>query len=182
MEAEKWIEEEGDAVPKDKAEFMPRLVARIYQSLKTDTEEEKMVLQVYEGHHVLPIQPFLLNEYARGLYSVFTLGIFRQIIAGIYPHDYLKSSDGSSYRATMRRWCSNRRFFVTAGKGYFGLGPISTEAGDAIYLLEGSAVPFILKKNTDGTYRIVGECYLQGIMHGEALEKEGFVWENIEIS
>lgn len=103
LEAEKWIEEEGDAVPKDKAEFMPRLVARIYQSLKTDTEEEKMVLQVYEGHHVLPIQPFLLNEYARGLYSVFTLGIFRQIIAGIYPHDYLKSSDGSSYRATMRR-------------------------------------------------------------------------------
>ena len=63
--------------------------------------------------------------------------------------------------------------FCTTGRGgaqtgYAGLVPGSPEVGDAICLLDGGCVPFILRKWGIG-YRLVGECYIHGIMNGEGL-------------
>ncbi|KAK0124224.1 hypothetical protein ONS95_009200 [Cadophora gregata] len=56
---------------------------------------------------------------------------------------------------------SNRRLFRTTG-GYIGLAPVDVDYGDALYILDGARVPFLLRKN-----RLVGEAYVHGIMHGE---------------
>jgi hypothetical protein len=40
-------------------------------------------------------------------------------------------------------------------------------------VLERAQTPFMLRKEGEGEYRLIGECYVHGIMHGEAWNMEG---------
>ena len=60
------------------------------------------------------------------------------------------------------------RAFFTTGSRYLGFGPNCTTAGDQIFLLIGSDVPFILRPAGD-EFELVGACYVHGIMYGEGL-------------
>jgi hypothetical protein len=51
--------------------------------------------------------------------------------------------------------------------GLLGLFPLATEVGDMIVLLEGASTPFVLRSIGDEEYRLVGECYVHGVMKGE---------------
>jgi hypothetical protein len=62
-----------------------------------------------------------------------------------------------------------RKLFGTQ-EGYIGIGDVTLQEGDLVCVLFGGKVPFILRP-ADGRYRFVGECYLHGIMLGQALEK-----------
>lgn len=62
-----------------------------------------------------------------------------------------------------------RNIFVTK-KGYMGLCPRSTRLGDKVVVLFGGRTPFILRKARKGRYEFLGECYVHGIMNGEADE------------
>ncbi|KAK0506929.1 hypothetical protein JMJ35_010629 [Cladonia borealis] len=61
----------------------------------------------------------------------------------------------------------SRAFFKT-DSWYLGFGPNCTAAGDQIFLLIGSDVPFILRPAGD-EFELVGACYVHGIMYGEGL-------------
>ena len=61
-----------------------------------------------------------------------------------------------------------RKPFVTKN-GHLGLGLGHVEPGDAIAVLIGCQVPFVLRKSVGGRYQIVGEAYVDGIMDGEAV-------------
>jgi len=63
---------------------------------------------------------------------------------------------------------NGRRFFISE-KGYMGLAPITARAGDAICILFGGQVPFILRERDDSEHSMIGECYVHGIMDGEAI-------------
>ncbi|KAF4562578.1 hypothetical protein EYR36_003972 [Pleurotus pulmonarius] len=65
-----------------------------------------------------------------------------------------------------------RRPFVGEG-GFVGVGPLEMEIGDVVCVLHGAMVPFVLRPVEDSEprqYILVGECYCDGIMDGEALE------------
>ena len=64
----------------------------------------------------------------------------------------------------------NRRFFVTAG-GYFGVGPRETQVGDTVLILQNHAAPVVAFSGLQ-QWKIVGECYIYGIMKGEAFNRE----------
>jgi len=52
-----------------------------------------------------------------------------------------------------------------------GSGLDGTHVGDIVCVLYGSDVPFILRQvGNKGEYKLIGECYVAGIMHGEALD------------
>ncbi|KAJ9606313.1 hypothetical protein H2200_009274 [Cladophialophora chaetospira] len=63
----------------------------------------------------------------------------------------------------------SKRSFATA-KGYIGMGPFDMNEGDVIAIIIGVEVPIILRESSDGTYQIVGEAYVHGIMDGEAMD------------
>ena len=65
--------------------------------------------------------------------------------------------------------CLGRKVFSTSD-GYVGVGDVTLEPGDLVCVLFGGKIPFILRP-VDGKFRLVGECYLHGIMLGEALEE-----------
>ena len=87
--------------------------------------------------------------------------------------------------------CNGRAFFVTGNK-HMGLAPGISRPGDEVCILFGCPVPFIIrplevrKSWTDSGetmeqkhYVLVGECYVYGLMDGEALEDTGVEGEVI---
>ncbi|KAI0476378.1 heterokaryon incompatibility protein-domain-containing protein [Xylariaceae sp. FL0804] len=62
-----------------------------------------------------------------------------------------------------------RRLLTTAGAGYAGVGPCDTEPGDVVAVLLGCSVPLLLRPAARGGHTVVGEVYLHGVMHGEAM-------------
>ncbi|KAH8746880.1 heterokaryon incompatibility protein-domain-containing protein [Hyaloscypha finlandica] len=63
-----------------------------------------------------------------------------------------------------------RAFFITS-KGYIGIGPDDMAKGDTVAILYGARTPFILRNlKKSGKWKLLGDCYVHGIMSGEALE------------
>jgi hypothetical protein len=67
------------------------------------------------------------------------------------------------------QYALSRRFSITK-KGHFGLAPKAAKKGDKVVVLLGADVPFIMRK-VDETFQVVGEAYIDGIMHGEAVKQ-----------
>jgi hypothetical protein len=61
---------------------------------------------------------------------------------------------------------TGRRFTVTEDD-YMGLVPAGTQPGDLVCIIFGAQTPFLLRPAVCGTYKIVGECYIHGMMDGE---------------
>ena len=64
-----------------------------------------------------------------------------------------------------------RKFAVTRG-GYFVMGPDGMEEGDAVVVLYGGRTPFVMRE-VEGGWVLLGECYVHGLMDGEALRENG---------
>ncbi|PGH27995.1 hypothetical protein AJ80_00250 [Polytolypa hystricis UAMH7299] len=78
--------------------------------------------------------------------------------------------DGVDYYHSLRNRYGRRRLFVS-NKRYIGLGPASMLEGDEIWVLPGAGAAFVLRREgQEGTFRLVGEAYVHGIMDGEAVE------------
>ena len=76
----------------------------------------------------------------------------------------------------------HRPCFISTSEGDRGLCPPMAQRGDLVVILFGGRVPYILRESSiDGTraenseprkqYVFIGECYLQGYMHGLALQQ-----------
>lgn len=71
---------------------------------------------------------------------------------------------------------TKRRFAVTA-QGRYALVPSQTQKGDIIALIRGAECPYVIRRAADSDdgherYTLVGDCYVNGIMHGEAFDEE----------
>ncbi|MCJ1402442.1 hypothetical protein MMC11_005662 [Xylographa trunciseda] len=73
-----------------------------------------------------------------------------------------------SYVARSRQLRYNMRCFHTE-RGYIGLGPLATEVGDLVCILEGHKAPVLLRRR-GSHYIFVSDCDVVGIMNGEVLE------------
>jgi hypothetical protein len=80
--------------------------------------------------------------------------------------DYIGTLQGKTREFTL----SGGRCFITR-EGYVGVAPKSIRAGDLVCVFNGGAVPFLLRNSEtrNGAYRLVGGCYVHGMMHGRAV-------------
>ena len=60
-----------------------------------------------------------------------------------------------------------KRRVVRTLKGYIGLSDRHTEAGDCLALVDGICVPVILRPSGNERWKLIGESYVYGAMHGE---------------
>lgn len=81
-------------------------------------------------------------------------------------HD-LTGFHASKMRAS-RQFCQGRSSYLTED-GVPGLGPLAAKEGDIVTVLLGSGSAMILRPTQEGNYKLVGEAYCDGLMHGEAL-------------
>ena len=56
--------------------------------------------------------------------------------------------------------------------------PKEARLGDKIVVIKGGQVPLLLRPQ-QGSFRLVGECYVHGIMDGEAAARKGDRLEEI---
>lgn len=86
----------------------------------------------------------------------------------------------------LQLWCAdvlpNQAVFITRS-GFFGLGPLTTKPGQDVWVLAHSKFPFIMAPlaqeaesgDSSGAdsdeYSMVGDCFVRGIMMGEALQR-----------
>ncbi|EXJ53371.1 uncharacterized protein A1O5_13390 [Cladophialophora psammophila CBS 110553] len=81
-----------------------------------------------------------------------------------------------SFINAINRVCPGRRLLLTQ-KGYLGLGHTYLQQGDIIVVLFGGPTPYLLReKQGANSYTVVGECYIHGLMGGEAVRswRSGF--------
>ncbi|KAI5865872.1 HET-domain-containing protein [Durotheca rogersii] len=69
---------------------------------------------------------------------------------------------------------ADRRVFRTE-RGYIGLGSALAEVGDEIVVVQGAKVPLILRAR-ETQWTLQGDCFLKGIMQGEAYHEDKCAW------
>lgn len=73
------------------------------------------------------------------------------------------------YQKLLRNQRRHRLFSTREHR--LGIGASSVKEGDEVWLLQGGLIPFILRwKSAQEAYVLIGEAYVHGIMHGEALD------------
>ncbi|PQE15101.1 Heterokaryon incompatibility protein [Rutstroemia sp. NJR-2017a BVV2] len=86
-----------------------------------------------------------------------------------------------SVRQSIDLSMGNQLFFITEGD-FIGLGPRTTRVGDAVWIACGGNMPLILRpaeESNSGSsdwqprYALVGDCYVDGCMDGEAADGLG---------
>ncbi|KAH8658186.1 heterokaryon incompatibility protein-domain-containing protein [Xylariales sp. PMI_506] len=77
-------------------------------------------------------------------------------------HEYFTHVETNSFQ---------RKLFILDA-GYLGLGLETMQVGDEVYVLAGADVPFIIRRDGPDRYRLIGEAYVHGMMHGEAIAEQ----------
>ncbi|KAF2730281.1 hypothetical protein EJ04DRAFT_473998 [Polyplosphaeria fusca] len=91
-----------------------------------------------------------------------------------------KQANANTFGKAYTTWCYNRRFFISESERY-GWAVDGTQPGDRVAIFNGLRYPFLLRYAGDNRYKIIGDCYIHGLMEGEALGSE-FVEADLLIS
>lgn len=70
---------------------------------------------------------------------------------------------------SLRIACLSRCLAKVTGGG-MALAPCSAQEGDQVFAIFGGQNLYVLRPEQDDTYRFIGECYVHGLMDGEALD------------
>lgn len=73
------------------------------------------------------------------------------------------------FASELRRAGKRRALFLTLN-GCFGLGPMSSDFLDEVWLPMGAKMPFIFRPTGKGTYKLLGQTFIHGVMRGEAVQ------------
>ena len=155
--------------------------------LKTYTDIAQVVVSLIakntsEGQDIRDCE--ILDAYCRTLCA----NCFSGCLVPIYPgfpsfnegsqtlHDLLDSKlnmpiftpVNEKYLGCVGTTLRGRTFFTTAD-GRIGVSARETQPGDQVCVILGCSLPLILRSTERGQYQIVGNCYVHGIMDGEAL-------------
>ena len=131
-----------------------------------------------ETYHATDFQTFCVWFYEKSIPSLKRQGrvddIERLRTEWEVEYERLKSLVGEdamcpAFWADLQLCCVGRKLFSTAS-GHIGIGNITLEPGDLVCVFLGARTPFIVRPVGE-KYEFVGDCYLHGIMQGEALEE-----------
>ncbi len=123
----------------------------------------------YNTLHDLALQSGVFLHSLPDLLSVSTQDLSLQCHS-FFNHDRNKNA---LIERSLKKWATSKRFSRTRD-GRLARVPIHAMPHDLICILNGSEVPYVLRLQEDGTYLVVGECYVHGIMHGEAMSQPDY--------
>jgi hypothetical protein len=89
--------------------------------------------------------------------------------------DHRSSTIVQQYLKRVQNVVWKRRLIVTAKQSFLGLAPPEAKENDLIFILFGCSVPVVLRpkyESGDDCYTFIGECYINGVMNGEALRSQ----------
>ena len=87
---------------------------------------------------------------------------------GLHSPRTTQGKDDDWYGQALKRLHSRRPFITLTG--FVGLCPSVVEPGDEVCIFFGGKAPYVVRPQQNGTYSLVGEAYVHGIMYGEFLK------------
>ena len=147
----------------------------------------------FDATHELPRDLYTDSSYSRA--EAFARLILGDVIRG-GGQAPLRRTNESDYQAVWRfmrgeadentrdrvyKTVEDRTMFVTQ-TGLIGCGHLDTRVGDEVWVFRGGNVPFVISPRTgekEEGYRFVGDCYVQGIMHGEKVMQGKGLWNRL---
>ncbi|KAI0839984.1 HET-domain-containing protein [Hypoxylon sp. FL0890] len=72
------------------------------------------------------------------------------------------------YKVRITNWIS-RCYLFRAQNGYMGTIRAEPREGDEVFVILGCDIPMLLRPTPTGEYEVIGDCYVHGIMDGEAI-------------
>lgn len=116
--------------------------------------------------------PSVLTRHFAAFLSIFQPDSFRPTSCLSDTHDIITKAslegDLPEFLNIADVLCSQRRPFVTAS-GYPGHGPGNAQVGDIVAILGDASMLSILPREDDA-YGLVGECFINECMYGEAVQ------------
>ena len=88
--------------------------------------------------------------------------------------------EGTLFESAFSIFSIQRKFCTTEGKR-LAMVPRAAQKGDIICAFLGAKTPFVLRPDGSGNYRLVGECYVRGLMCGESADLPGFMEKQEDI-
>ena len=165
----------------------------IRPTTKADLHEIATTLTSGKSWHGLPVQDYGIH--LAGFAKCLVEGLFRwtlndDVFGGVSePHkdeplvsvDDLKSLSSTEdemiqFRNAAIASCRGRTCFNTTS-GLRGLGPAAMRTGDSVCVLYGATMPFVIRPE-GSMYRLIGECYVHGLMRGEGVPEASADREN----
>jgi len=88
----------------------------------------------------------------------------------VEEEDIWRFQNCHDYLTYLCRMADMKRPFACYGDAeYLGMGPKEMEPGDRIFVIFGANFPFVLRPLPSGRYKLIGEAYISGLMHGEVI-------------
>lgn len=86
-----------------------------------------------------------------------------------------------AFQSSLNETTTGRRF-ITTDDHYLGLAPAGSRIGDQICVILGCNIPFVIRATAEGGgYVLIGECYIHGLMRGEALRSTNRSFEYLTL-
>lgn len=87
------------------------------------------------------------------------------------------------YRSLLSDEVLDWRFVILKERNLCGIVPNMVQEGDTIHIFHGGVVPFVTRRSEerDGSYRLIGQCYMWGMMQGEGTAYEELVEETVRL-
>jgi hypothetical protein len=148
------------------------LSSRVLQTPDSIPEQLIRTLIANILHHPSAYAPGLLELQE----SVSVATIYLQAVrdVGSLASQYMTQPEmlcAQRYLRALNMACAGRRFFATK-RGFLGIGPLQTQAGDLAYIFKGAQVPFLFRQEqTRDCFKLVGEAYVHGLMDGGAFDQ-----------
>ncbi|KAF2811751.1 uncharacterized protein BDZ99DRAFT_519003 [Mytilinidion resinicola] len=95
------------------------------------------------------------------------MGLYKAVNFVDSAVQYLSNGTGNLHRHNKLMAIQRFRRMGVSKTGYICLAPSIAEPGDSIFVLKGGAVPFLLRPSESGSWELIGEAYVHGIMKGE---------------
>lgn len=75
------------------------------------------------------------------------------------------------------------RFITFKERNLCGIAPNIVQKGDILHIFHGGIVPFITRRSEEreGAYRLIGQCYIWGMMQGEGIRYDGLIKETVRL-
>lgn len=102
---------------------------------------------------------------------------------GIDKDDGGLATQSRVYQSLLEDEVRDWRFVILKERNLCGIAPHTTQEGDVIHIFHGGVVPFITRRSEEreGAYRLVGQCYIWGMMQGEGTSYDELTQETARL-
>jgi hypothetical protein len=171
MKACEDLATKGDGMTDEKGQLVPERFEQFWRTMLCEIHVHG------PGHRADPSMGKLFAEYLQSTYAIFEERSDRQFYRDYFHLALMIEPALDTF--------SGHRHFCTTVQGRLGQLPTRSRVGDKICVVRGAQVPFVIRPvegSSDYSYTLVGECYLHGVMDGEAVRTDkGMEFEELRL-